>query len=161
LQLQYDSLAAAVYATVRVYVAAVLDVAAGDHISRVFLHPVPPVLEATRSIVAAFNAALCTALSDALGREGTGSVRRKVVWLSGLEQAWQQQPDLLCFDGAHLSPRYVQHLEAALAARVQAHEADAARCYYSSTPRTRRNSDGLVAVSQGCMASCAVRRSSH
>jgi hypothetical protein len=69
--LQYDSLEAAIAATVAVY-EEVLARLVSDRGLEVFAHPVPPVLGATRGVVSAFNAALRATVVRLRGAGGPG-----------------------------------------------------------------------------------------
>ncbi|KAI8464777.1 MAG: hypothetical protein J3K34DRAFT_525888 [Monoraphidium minutum] len=85
-KLKYDSLQDAVAALVQTY-ATLLIRLAGERRLSIFAHPVPPVLDATRPVVLAFNAALRAALrrgagaGAAGGAPGGGGSGGRVRWL--------------------------------------------------------------------------------
>ena len=72
------------------------------------MHPVPPVLDATRHIVKLFNATLRKAVQ----------AKPKLHWLDFFDQLLSPDgealADGLALDGTHLHPSYVSLLEAAL-----------------------------------------------
>lgn len=127
--LQYSSVQQAIKATVDVY-ASVLCKLVSEHGLKVFVHPVPPVLDATRETVLQFEASLklCTesiqqnllvqqALvaenRDAKGYRGQG--RLHYLDFSGrlLDDNGRLKREFE-LDGTHLHPNYLRHLEAAL-----------------------------------------------
>jgi hypothetical protein len=112
--LQYDTLEEAAAATARVYVNAVQQLVQ-QHQLHVWLHSVPPVLSETRVVVQLFNSAVereCAqhaATSSAAAGGGLGRLQ-----FVDLDDALQQDARCLQFDGTHLHPCYVEHLQAAL-----------------------------------------------
>lgn len=126
-RLKYESLEEAAAATAAVYVQALRDVARKKS-AEMLVHPVPPVLDATRQVVLAFNAAIAAdiaKLGPAQQQQGeaagaaTGGVVR---WLDFEGRLLQSKgdggsglADGLEFDGVHMSPKYLSVLDAALA----------------------------------------------
>lgn len=106
-QARYDSLDEAVAASVAVYVAAVARAARRRRLSAVYVHPVPPVLDATRPVVTRFNLCLQAAVKSAPGMRWLDFWPR----LLGDDGALRDEYTL---DGTHLSPAYLDLLEAAL-----------------------------------------------
>lgn len=81
----------------------------------VYIHPVPPALDVTRSIVTAYNAVLKKSIVEL---SQLNSYKGRVHWLDFFrdlvtEDGLQLKPDLK-FDDTHLSPRYLGHLAEAL-----------------------------------------------
>jgi hypothetical protein len=122
----------AVTATVQAYVAAVRQLVQEQGL-RVWVHPVPPVLPETRHVVLLFNQALKQQLQEARRSGGTDWGPRKQQAVSteaeaaGGECHWQgqvhfvdlagellEQDGCLDFDGTHLHPKYLAHLQAAM-----------------------------------------------
>ena len=105
---RYDSLPAAAAATAALLVAELQRLARSRRFT-IFVHPVPPVLDVTRSMVRTFNAAL---------RDAVRATSPQLRWLE-LEAALLSDdggallPEYT-LDGTHLSPRYVPLLAAAL-----------------------------------------------
>jgi len=112
---KYDSLEEAIAATVHIYLEALRRLLGRG--MEIFVHPLPPVLNETRHIVLPFNAALRRAVDEAARDPSAGG---RLHWLDFLDELLT--PDgkrlnpALEFDGTHLSPAYVRHLDAALGA---------------------------------------------
>ncbi|WIA31077.1 hypothetical protein OEZ86_001104 [Tetradesmus obliquus] len=140
LQLKYGSLQEAVAATVDFYITLLLQLVQ-QHKLRVYVHPVPPILNETRHIFSLFNAALQQRLSSVLQAQpeligqlefldfaqqlltDTGSSLQQQKQQQQQRQQQQQQQVIedsgslqqqLVLDGTHLHPRYLVHLGAAL-----------------------------------------------
>jgi lysophospholipase L1-like esterase len=117
--LQYESLEEAVAATVDAYVTLLLQLVQ-QHNFRIYVHPVPPVLDETLHIASLFNTALHNRLTTALqaqpeliGRLAYLAFAQQLVAENG--SSLQQQ---LAVDNTHLHPRYLVHLEAKLNAAL-------------------------------------------
>jgi lysophospholipase L1-like esterase len=119
--LQYGSLQEALAATVKVYTTLLLQLVQQQGL-RVYVHPVPPVLDATRETVNCFNAALQQRLSSALQTqpELAGHLMYLDVAQHLLREDGSRLQQQLQLDGTHLHPRYSNYLEAALHAELPA-----------------------------------------
>ena len=85
---------------------------------RVLVHPVPPVLPGCMQLVRVFNNAVASQVAALLQQQP--ELRGRLAFLDALvlsisQQGGQLAPRLV-LDGTHLHPRYLSHLEAALAA---------------------------------------------
>ncbi len=107
----YDTVPAAAAGVAAMYVDAVARLTAAPRCCDVFVHPVPAVLDVTRALVTLFN--------DALRKAVLSANNPRLRWLEFGTALLGQDGKLLpeyALDGAHLSPRYVDVLGAALAA---------------------------------------------
>jgi lysophospholipase L1-like esterase len=120
---QYESLQHAITATVEVYVALLLQLVQQRKL-HIYVHPIPPVLDETRDVVKSFDAALQQRLTAVLQwqPELNGQLAYLDFFYDLLTADGSSLQPQLAFDGTHLHPRYLEHLEAALNA-VRAAEA--------------------------------------
>ena len=81
----------------------------------IYVHPVPPALDVTRSMVTAYNAALKSSIQDLTRRP---TYKRHVYWLDFYDDLLTpDKTDLkseLKFDDTHLAPSYTSYLQKAL-----------------------------------------------
>lgn len=118
--MQYQTLAEAEAVTIAAYTELLLQLVQERGL-QVFVHPVPPVLDEARDVVQLFESAVKEAVQQAV--QSSPEVQGQLVYLDFFNhlldkesEAVQQQ---LRFDGTHLHPRYLKHLEAALTAADQ------------------------------------------
>lgn len=129
--MQYESLQDAVIGTVQAYVSTVLQLAQ-KHGLQIWVHCVPSVLPETKQVVLLFNQTLKQLLQDAeqssvwtaasdLSASGplrgmTGQKEQQSGWVRfvDLDGDVLQQDACLEFDGTHLHPKYLVHLQAAM-----------------------------------------------
>ncbi|KAF6255223.1 hypothetical protein COO60DRAFT_1662566 [Scenedesmus sp. NREL 46B-D3] len=118
-KMKYASLSHAVATTVGVYVTLLLQLVQ-QHTLRIYVHPVPPVLDETRHIVKLFNAALQEGLTKVL--HSHPELHQRLAFLDFFQELLTSDGSGLLqqleFDGSHLHPRYLGHLEAALNAAL-------------------------------------------
>lgn len=114
--LQYETLEDAVKTATHLYVATVSQLAQQYGLT-IWVQSVPPVLPETRDMVQAFNSSLKQQLaaSSYTPNVGSGSVGvRGSVCYVDLDELLLQHRGCLVFDGTHLHPAYIHHLEAAM-----------------------------------------------
>jgi tetratricopeptide (TPR) repeat protein len=116
-KLKYPTLDAATAAAAAAYGCALQALVDDARAFRVAVHPVPPVLDETRHVVRALNAAM----KAEVGRlaRGAACAPGRLAWLDLeacllTEDGSALRPEL-ALDGTHLAPAYVKYVEAALA----------------------------------------------
>jgi hypothetical protein len=118
---RYGSVAEGAAHTAGVYVSALSSLIARRGFT-VYVHPVPPVLDVTRAVVLAYNAALRDAVRAAAAKgAAAGAAKGKLRWLE-FGDALLADGALkaeFALDGTHLAPTYVPLLSDALAAAEQ------------------------------------------
>lgn len=91
-----------------------------QHTLRIYVHPVPSVLDETRHIIKLFNAALQEGLTKVL--HSHPELHQRLAFLDFFQELLTSDGSGLLqqleFDGSHLHPRYLGHLEAALNAAL-------------------------------------------
>jgi hypothetical protein len=107
---QYETLEDAVKTTTQLYVEAATQLAEKYGVT-IWVQSVPPVLPETRDVVQAFNSSLKQQLAASSCRPSVGSGSVYSVYL---DELMLQHGGCLDFDGTHLHPAYIQHLEAAM-----------------------------------------------
>lgn len=112
--LQYNSVAEAMETVADVYVDVLLQLA-GERGMEVLVHPVPPVLNETRQVVVPFNRLLQEHVREAGARP---EAHGRLHWLDFADRLLTDdgaslRPEL-AFDGTHLAPVYLQHMQHAL-----------------------------------------------
>jgi hypothetical protein len=111
---QYLSLEDAIEALLDVWVPLLLTLVQELHLE-LFIHPVPPVLELTRPIVRAFVAACRRRIhAAAASPQAAGRLHWMEFWGQLLTPDGAALVPELQLDDTHMSPVYLQHLQASL-----------------------------------------------
>jgi hypothetical protein len=87
---QYESVAEGIAASVALYVSLLVELVEARGLE-VFVHPVPPVLNETRPVVAAFATALAAALAEATAADG--ELARRLHYLDFFDELLATQPE--------------------------------------------------------------------
>lgn len=112
-KLKYDSLEEAICSTVDLYLEVLVELVV-EQGHEVFVHPPPPVLDETRAVVLRFSQILGKRLGEVAQQEG---VRGRLHWLEMAHRLLSEDGQLhpsLKFDGTHLAPAYLDHVQWAL-----------------------------------------------
>ena len=110
---RYDTVEEGITTNVKIYVKTLLNLKHEKKLGKVYIHPVPPVLDATRPMVLKFN--------SILRKEVEKRTNGELLWLDFehdlIEMTGQGKLSLkksFILDGTHMSPNYLPLLESAL-----------------------------------------------
>lgn len=111
---QYDSQDDALNTTVNIYVK-LLRRLISEHKFEIFVHPISPVLDITRPVVAAFMKRLERVVQDTIEKH---SLQGQLHWLDFFSELLTTDgaglnPEIV-FDGTHMSPKYIKYLRDSL-----------------------------------------------
>ena len=109
---RYSNVEEGIQTNVQIYITTLLQVKTTRQIHRLYVHPIPPVLDATRSMVLTFNRIL---------RQAVEKTKGTLLWLNFEEELVETTAvgkialrKSLELDGTHMSPVYVPFMAKAL-----------------------------------------------
>jgi tetratricopeptide (TPR) repeat protein len=109
---RYVNVEEGIQTNVNIYVKTLLNIKTLKKINKLFVHPVPPVLDATRTMVLKFNRLLRQAVEKTGGSLLWLDFENDLIDTKGMNQIVLKEE--LVLDGTHMSPHYIPYMEKAL-----------------------------------------------